>query len=219
MAQDRVVKVALNEAFARIGKCLGAPRRLELLDLLAQGERSVEELAGEAQMSLALTSSHLQSLRRAGLVETRRERLRVVYRLAGDDVYRLLSSVRAVAANRLAEVQLIAEKHLAGNDRLEPVSRDDLLARVRAGSVTVVDVRPAAEFAAGHIPGALSIPIGELESRLAELPSGRSIVAYCRGPFCLYAAAAVDALQRRGFKAERLEDGFPEWRLAGLPVA
>ena len=219
MARDRAVKTALNEQFARIGKSLSAPRRLELLDLLAQGERSVEELANETQMSIGLASAHLQSLRRAGLVETRRDRQRIFYRLAGDDVYRLLASLRTVARTRLADVQLIAQTHLTTGDGLEAVSRDDLLARVRAGGVTVVDVRPRDEYAAGHIPGALSIPVDELEARLAELPRGTEIVAYCRGPYCIYAPTAVNALRRRGFQAQRLEDGFPEWRLAGLPVA
>jgi rhodanese-related sulfurtransferase/DNA-binding transcriptional ArsR family regulator len=218
MARDGAVKAALNEQFARIGKSLSAPRRLELLDLLAQGERSVEELANETQMSMGLASAHLQSLRRAGLVETRRDRSRVFYRLTGDDVYRLLASLRTVAHLRLADVQLIAQTHLATGDGLEAVSRDDLIARVRAGAVTVIDVRPTAEYAAGHIPGSLSIPVDELEARLAELPRGTEIVAYCRGPYCIYAPTAVNALRRRGFQAQRLEDGFPEWRLAGLPV-
>jgi rhodanese-related sulfurtransferase/DNA-binding transcriptional ArsR family regulator len=219
MPRDRTVKAALNEQFARIGKSLAAPRRLELLDLLAQGERSVDELATESQMSVALASAHLQSLRRAGLVQTRREHQRIFYRLAGDDVYRLLALLRAVARSRFAEVQVIAEAHLGSTDRLEAVSREDLLARVRGGSVTVIDVRPRDEYLAGHIPEALSIPVDELEARLAELPRTTEVVAYCRGPFCLYAPSAVDALRRRGFQARRLEDGFPEWRLAGLPVA
>lgn len=219
MARDGAVKAELNEQFARIGKSLSAPRRLELLDLLAQGERSVEELATETQMSVGLASAHLQSLRGARLVETRRDHSRIFYRLAGDDVYRLLGSLRTVASERLADVRLIAQTYLMTGDGLEAVSRDDLLVRLRARSVTVIDVRPPQEYAAGHIPGALSIPVDELEARLAELPRGTSIVAYCRGPFCLYAPTAVTALRRRGFQAQRLEDGFPEWRLAGLPVA
>jgi rhodanese-related sulfurtransferase len=219
MARDRAVKLALNEQFARIGKSLSAPRRLELLDLLAQGERGVEELATETQMSIGLTSAHLQALRRAGLVETRRDRTRIFYRLSGDDVYGLLASLRTVARVRFADVQFLARTHLGAGAELEAVSRDELLARVRAGAVTVIDVRPRQEYAAGHIPGALSIPVDELKARLAELPRATAIVAYCRGPYCLYAPTAVNALLKRGFQARRLEDGFPEWRLAGLPVA
>jgi rhodanese-related sulfurtransferase/DNA-binding transcriptional ArsR family regulator len=219
MPRDRAIKTALNEQFARIGKCLAAPRRLELLDLLAQGERSVEDLADETQMSIGLASAHLQSLRRAGLVETRRDRQRIFYRLGGDDVYRLLALLRTVALGRLADVRLIAATHVVRDVRLEAVSRDGLLARVRAGSVTVIDVRPLDEYAAGHIPGALSIPVDDLEARLAELLPGTEVVAYCRGPFCLYAPTAVEALRHHGFRARPLEDGFPEWRLAGLPIA
>jgi rhodanese-related sulfurtransferase/DNA-binding transcriptional ArsR family regulator len=219
MTGDGTVKAALNEQFARVGKCLSAPRRLELLELLAQAERSVEELADETHISIGLASAHLGSLRRAGLVKTRRERARIFYRLAGDDVYLLLASLRTVAQTRLADVELIVRNHLSAGDGLEPVSRDDLIARVRAGAVTVIDVRPRDEYAAGHIPDALSIPVDELEARLAELPAGTEIVAYCRGPFCLFAPTAVDLLRRRGIRARRLEDGFPEWRLAGQPVA
>jgi rhodanese-related sulfurtransferase/DNA-binding transcriptional ArsR family regulator len=219
VAHDRAIKEQLNQQFARIGKCLAAPRRVELLDLLAQGERNVEGLAVETQMSIGLTSAHLQSLRRAGLVETRRHGTRILYRLAGGDVYRLLASVRSVAHARLVDVQVIVDTHMRQADGLEPISRHDLLARVRDGTVTVVDVRPRDEYDAGHIPEALSIPIDELEARLAELPRDADIVAYCRGPFCMYAPTAVATLRSRGFRAWRLQDGFPEWRLAGLPIS
>jgi len=219
MPSHRESKAALNEQFARIGKSLASPRRLELLDLLAQGERSVEDLARETQMSLPLASAHLQSLRRAQLVETRRSGTRTFYRLTGDDVYRLLAAVRDVARVRLAEVEHILATYLGPPDQMERVSREELVARVRSGQVTVLDVRPAHEYVAGHIPGAISIPIDELESRLAGLPRDTEIVAYCRGPFCLYAPTAVQALRRHGFRARGLEDGFPEWRLAGLPIA
>ena len=220
MPRDRAVKAALNEQFARIGKSLSAPRRLELLDLLAQGERSVEELANETQMSIGLASAHLQSLRRAGLVETRRDRsASSIGSRATTSIASWRRSGRSPAP-RLADVQLIAQAHLTSGDGLEAVSRDDLLARVRAGAVTVIDVRPRDEYAAGHIPGALSIPVDELEARLAELPRGTEIVAYCRGPFPASTRRRQStALHRRGFRARRLEDGFPEWRLAGLPVA
>ncbi len=219
MTADRAAKTFLNDQFSRIGKALASPRRIELLDLLAQGERSVESIASETQMSVALASAHLKALRGARLVEPRREGTRVFYRLAGDDVYRLLAAVRDVARTRLAEVEQAVTAYLSAPDDLEPLSREELAARVRAGEITVLDVRPADEYAAGHIPGALSIPIDELEVRLAELPPDREIVAYCRGPYCLYAPTAVGILHQNGLRARRLIDGFPEWRLAGLRVS
>ena len=219
MDSDRAVKTALNQQFARLAGALANRHRVELLDLLAQGERNVEALAAEAAMSVALTSAHLRALRLAHLVETRREGPRILYRLAGDDVYALLASLRAVARTRLPEVEEAATRHLADPDGVEAVTREELITRVREGRATVIDVRPAVEYRAGHIPGAVSVPLDELEGRLVALPADAEIVAYCRGPYCLYAPTAVAELRRRGLQARRLVDGFPEWRLAGLPLA
>ena len=219
MDADRAAKTALNEQFARVGKALASPRRIELLDLLAQGERSVEALAAAADMPLALASSHLQVLRAARLVERRRDGARVRYRLAGDDVLRLLATLRRVARARLAEVEQLVGTYLTDHDRLEPVSREELAARLAAGEAVVLDVRPYQEYQAGHVAGARSIPVEELEARLAELPADQEIIAYCRGPYCLFAPTAVETLRRHGYRARRLVEGFPEWRLAGLPVA
>ncbi len=216
---DRAAKDALNEQFARVGHALANGRRVELLDVLAQGERSVEALAAEAEVGITLVSAHLQVLRRAGLVETRRAGTHIFYRLAGDDVYRLLASLRDVAYQRVAEAERAALAYLGASDDLEPLNRDVLLRRVAAGEVVVVDVRPAAEYAAGHIAGAISVPLDALEVRLAELPPGCEVVAYCRGPFCALGGRGVELLRRHGRRARRLVDGFPEWRLAGLPVA
>lgn len=210
---------ALNEQFARIGKALASPRRIELLDLLGQGERSVESLAGTAGMGVSLASAHLQVLRQARLVETRRDGTRVLYRLAGDDVYRLLGALRGVARARLAEVEQAVRTYVGSPEEMEPITRDELVRRARAGEVVVLDLRPREEYVAGHIPGALSVPLEELEEHLALLPPGAEIVAYCRGPYCLLAPRGVAVLRRHGFRARRLEDGLPEWRLAGLPVA
>ena len=218
-SHDRAAKDALNEQFARVGHALANGHRIELLDLLAQGERSVESLAAEAEIGITVTSAHLQVLRRAGLVETRRSGTRIFYRLAGDDVYRLLASLRQVAQQRMAEAERAARAYLGAADDLEPLQRDELLRRVAAGEAVVVDVRPAAEYAAGHIAGAISVPLEVLEARLAELPPGREVVAYCRGPFCALGGRGVELLRRHGRRARRLVDGFPEWRLAGLPVA
>ena len=219
MTNDRTVKDALNGQFARIGKALASPRRIELLDLLGQGERSVDALAAETEMSIALTSAHLRVLRGVRLVATRREGSWIFYRLADDEVYRMLSSLRDVARAQLGKVRITVATYLTARDRLEPLSRAELIERAKAGDVVVLDVRPRSEYAAGHIPGALSMPLAELEARLAELPADAEIVAYCRGPFCLYAPTAVGILQQRGYRARRLIDGFPEWRLAGLPIA
>jgi rhodanese-related sulfurtransferase/DNA-binding transcriptional ArsR family regulator len=216
---DRAAKDALNEQFARVGHALANGRRVELLDLLAQGERSVEALAEEAEIGITVASAHLQVLRRAGLVETRRSGTRIFYRLAGDDVYRLLAAVRELARTRLAEAERAARAYLGEPDALEPLSREELLRRVAAGDVVVVDVRPAAEYSAGHIANAISVPLDQLEARLAELPVEREVVAYCRGPFCALGPQGVALLRRHGHPARRLEEGFPEWRLAGLPVA
>lgn len=208
----------LYEQFARIGKAVASPRRVELLDLLCQGERSVEGLAGAASMSVTNTSQHLQILRAARLVETRKDGTRVIYRLAGDDVCRFVLELRELGRARLAEVDQLVRGYVAG-DAFDPITREELLSRVGSGDVVVLDVRPAEEFAAGHIDGAVSIPLEELEERIGELPVELEVVAYCRGPYCLLASRALARLRARGFRARRLEDGVPEWRLAGLPVA
>lgn len=219
MIPERAVRTALNEQFARVGKALASPRRIELLDLLAQGERAVESIAAASNTSVALASSHLQALRAVRLVEARREGQRVYYRLAGDDVYQLLTALRRVARERLAELELAVAAYLDAPDELEPVAREELWARARSGEVTILDVRPHQEYLAGHIPGALSVPLGDLEELLERLPPDTEIVAYCRGPYCVLAPQAVTMLRRHGRPARRLADGFPEWRLAGLPIA
>jgi rhodanese-related sulfurtransferase/DNA-binding transcriptional ArsR family regulator len=211
----RAAKNELHDAFAQVGKALANGHRIELLDLLAQGERSVEVLASRADISVALASAHLQALRRAGLVASRRDGNFVLYRLADDDVYGLLASLRTVAS-RLGDAERAAARFLGAPQ--EAVSRSELVSRVRAGEAVVIDLRPADEFEAGHIAGALSIPLPELEARLAELPGDVEIVAYCRGPYCAMSPQAVATLERAGRRARRLEDGYPEWRLAGLPV-
>lgn len=211
----RAAKNELHDAFAQVGKALANGHRIELLDLLAQGERSVEVLATRADISVALASAHLQGLRRAGLVAARRDGIRILYRLADDDVYALLASLRTVAS-RLGETERAAARFLGAAQ--EAVSRAELMARVRSGDAVVVDLRPSDEFEAGHIAGALSIPLPELEARLAELPLDVEVVAYCRGPYCAMSPQAVALLERAGRRARRLEDGYPEWRLAGLPV-
>jgi rhodanese-related sulfurtransferase/DNA-binding MarR family transcriptional regulator len=217
---DRGAKVALFDGFARVGGALASGRRIELLDVLANGERAVEALAGEVGLSVANTSQHLQVLRRAGLVATRREGTSVHYRLASPEVFELWRALRALAAARLAEVERLAAAYLGARDELEPVTRQELARRLQNGdSLVVLDVRPAAEHAAGHLPGAVSIPVGELRRRLAELPRDREIVAYCRGPYCAFAHDAVAVLREEGFSARRLEDGLPEWQAAGLAVA
>lgn len=214
---ERAAKDELHAQFARIGRALANPHRVELLDLLAQGERSVEVLAARAAISVGLASAHLQTMRRAGLVASRRHGTRILYRLAGDDIYALLAAVRSVAKVRISDTERAARAYLG--EPVEAVSRAELLARVRSGDAVVVDLRPTEEYEAGHIAGAISIPLAELEAHLAELPAGVEIVAYCRGPYCALAPQGVALLRRAGRRARRLEDGFPEWRLAGLPVA
>ena len=209
---DRRTKDALFEQFARVGKALASARRLELLELLAQAERSVEELGRESGLSLANASQHLKILREAGLVVARREGVFVRYALAGDDVLGLWLALRAVAADRLAEVERAARDYLGGE--VEAIGRKELVERVRSGDLVVIDVRPAHEFEAGHIEGARSIPIDELEERLGELPPDAEVVAYCRGPYCVYAHEAVRQLTGVGRRARRLEGGWPEWRLS-----
>ncbi|CAG0958293.1 Biofilm growth-associated repressor [Burkholderiales bacterium] len=212
------VKSEVFEQFARIGKALGSAKRLEMLEFLAQAERSVEPLSRMTGLSVANASQHLQQLRHAGLVDARKEGLRVFYRLAGDDIVRLLSALRAVGQDRLAEVDRLVRLYFESKDSLEPVPASELMQRAKKGLVTVLDVRPSDEYAAGHIPGAINVPLAELKKRMHELPGRQEIVAYCRGPYCLLAFEAVAELRRKGRKARRLEDGFPEWRSAGLPV-
>jgi rhodanese-related sulfurtransferase/DNA-binding transcriptional ArsR family regulator len=212
------VKAALYEQFARIAKAAGHPRRLEILDLLQQGERSVETIAAELGLGLTTTSAQLQLLRQARLVTTRREGTRIYYRLADDAVSRFLVAIQELARGRLSEVDQIAQSFFVARDALEPISRDELGRRIRDDAVVVLDVRPRAEFAAGHIAGAVSIPLEELKQRLDELPPDAEVVAYCRGPYCVLAPQSIEILTTHGRRARRLEDGFPEWRAAGLPV-
>jgi rhodanese-related sulfurtransferase len=216
---DRAAKTALFDELARTAKALASGRRMELVDVLANGERTVEALAGEVGLSVANTSQHLQVLRQAGLVTGRRQGTSIFYRLAAPEVFQLWQALRTVAASRLAEVERLAAAYLGDRDELEPVSRQELVRRLQEGdNLMVLDVRPAAEHAAGHLPGAVSIPVGELRRRLAELPGDREIVAYCRGPYCAFAHDAVALLREAGFQARRLEDGLPEWQAAGLAV-
>jgi rhodanese-related sulfurtransferase len=217
---DRAAKTALFDEFARAAKALASGRRIELLDVLANGERTVEALAGEVGLSAANASQHLQILRQAGLVAGRREGTSVHYRLAAPEVFELWRTLRTLAASRLAEVERLAAAYLGARDELEPVTREELARRLQDGDdLVVLDVRPAAEYAAGHLPGAVSIPVAELRRRLAELPAGREIVAYCRGPYCAFAHEAVAVLREAGVPARRLEDGLPDWEAAGLAVA
>jgi rhodanese-related sulfurtransferase/DNA-binding transcriptional ArsR family regulator len=215
----RDVKDTLYEQFARIGKAVANPKRIELLDLIAQGERSVDDLAAGAGMGITNTSNHLQVLRQARLVESRKEGTRVLYRLANDAVLRFSVALRDLAHSRLAEVGEVVRDYFLARDSLEPVSREQLLTMIQQGEVVALDVRPREEYDLGHIPGAVSIPLGELEARLRSLDKHTDVVAYCRGPYCVLAPQAVQLLHDNGFRARRLEDGMPEWRLAGLPVA
>lgn len=215
---NRECKDALYEQLARVGKAVASGKRLELLELLSQGERSVHALAAAAEMTVTNTSAHLQVLRQGGLVATRKNGTRVWYRLADDDVARFIIALRNLAHRRLADVERAAAAYLDQPGEAEPVSRDELRRRLQAGDVAIVDVRPAEEYAAGHIPGAISIPADELEQRLDELPDDVDIVAYCRGPSCVFSPQAVATLRRHGRSAHQLEAGFPEWRLDDLPV-
>ena len=216
---DRVAKDALFEGFAEVAKALSSGRRAEIVDVLAQGERSVEEVAGEIDQSIANTSHHLRALARAGLLITRRDGTRIYYALASDRVGELWAAVRDVAEAHVAGLDRLAAAYLGDRDSIEVVDRDGLATRLKDGTVVVLDVRPAAEFGAGHIAGARSVPIGELRKQLKALPADAEVVAYCRGPYCVYADDAVRELDRKGFKAARLEDGYPEWKRAGLPIA
>lgn len=216
---NRGAKDALFAAFAEVAAALGSGRRAEIVDLLAQGERSVDDIAVQIGQSVANTSHHLRTLARAGLVRTRRDGTRVYYALSSGRVEELWTAVRTVAEQHAAGLADLARAYLGDRDGLEAVDRRTLLDRLQAGEVVAVDVRPAAEYAAGHIAGARSMPISELHRRLRELPESVDIVAYCRGPYCVYADDAVRDLRAAGLRASRLEDGFPEWRAAGLPVA
>ncbi|MFC5993800.1 ArsR/SmtB family transcription factor [Pseudonocardia hispaniensis] len=221
---DRAAKDTLFSAFAEVAGALGSGRRVEIIDLLAQGERSVEEVADQIGQSVANTSHHLRTLARAGLVRTRRDGTRIYYALAGERVHELWAAVRAVAEEHSAGLDRLARAYLGNRGELEAVDRGTLVERMRRGEVLVVDVRPAAEYAAGHIEGARSVPITELpitelHRRLRTLPEDTEIVAYCRGPYCVYADEAVRWMRDHGLRAARLEDGFPEWKRKGLPVA
>ena len=211
-------KSSLFDALASVAQALGSGRRAEIVDVLAQGERSVEEIAGEISQSVANTSQHLQVLARAGLVRSRRQGTRVFYRLASERVADLWGAVRDVAARHVAEVSILADEYLGERDAIEPLPAAELRERLARGEVVLLDVRPEAEYRAGHIPGARSAPLATLESLLPTLPRRREIVAYCRGPYCVYADDAVRLLRGRGLRARRLDVGFPEWQRAGLPV-
>lgn len=212
------VKSLLFAEFARVSKALGSGNRLELLEFLAQGERSVDALAKLSGLSVANTSRHLQVLRQAGLVGARKEGLFVYYSVSGEGVIKLLAALQEVAQHNVAEVTQLVQTYLTSKDSLEPVSVNDLADRIRSGLVTVVDVRPKEEYAAGHLPGAINIPLADMEKNLGKLPRDREIIAYCRGPFCVLSFEAVAQLRNKGLKARRLETGFPEWKIAGLPV-
>jgi rhodanese-related sulfurtransferase/DNA-binding transcriptional ArsR family regulator len=216
---DRAAKDALFEGLAEVAKALSSGRRAEIVDLLAQGERSVEEVASEIHQSVANTSHHLRALARAGLLITRRDGTRIYYALSSDRVAELWAAVRDVAEAHVAGLERLAEAYLGDRNGIEVVGRQELTARLKRGDVVVLDVRPAPEFGAGHIAGARSVPIAELRQHLDVLPADAEVVAYCRGPYCVYADDAVRELRQRGFSASRLEDGFPEWKRAGLPIA
>jgi rhodanese-related sulfurtransferase/biotin operon repressor len=212
------MKTQVYQQIARVAQALASDARLQILELVAQGERSVESLASMTGLSMANCSKHLQALRQAGLVIARKEGLRVYYSLSGDDISRLLSALRSVAEQRVAEVERLLRTWLAHRDEMEPIPGAELLERARKGLVTVLDVRPPEEYAAGHLPGAINVPVDKLESYLSKLPKRKEVVAYCRGPYCLMSFDAVETLRKRGWKARRLQDGFPEWRAAGLPI-
>ena len=218
-ATHREFKDRLYGQLARLGKALSSPHRIEILELLAQGERSVDSLASEIGLSMANTSQHLQALRQSALVESRKDGLFVHYRLADPDVFELAQVIRSVAERRLAELDRLVHDHFRNRADAEPVPMDELLKRARSKQVVVLDTRPAGEYIAGHIPGALSIPVDDLQRRLKELAKGKDYVAYCRGPYCIYADRAVEILQASGRRARRLVAGFPDWRSAGFPVS
>ena len=220
MAVDahRHFKDRLYAQFARIGKALASPHRLELLELLAQGERTVESLAAEIGISMASASQHLQALRQAALVDSRKEGLYVHYRLADPAICDLCRVIRTVAEHRLADLDRLVRAHFSDRDEAEAVPMEDLVKRIRSRKVIILDTRPVGEYAAGHIAGAWSVPVDDIQRRLRDLPKNREYVAYCRGPYCVYADQAVELLRAKGRRARRLLEGFPEWRAAGLPV-
>jgi rhodanese-related sulfurtransferase/DNA-binding transcriptional ArsR family regulator len=218
MNSNRILKNNLYEQVARIGKAFSSPKRLELLEMLAQSEKTVEQLAAELAIDVKLTSAHLRALKEARLVESRRDGKFMIYRLSGSDVAQLGVTLRAVAEAHLLELRLAVEQMMAHPDGLAKVGRADLLAQVRRGEVIVIDVRPQSEYDTAHLPGAYSLPLAELERRLAELPKDARIVAYCRGPFCLLSDAAVKLLAERGYRAQKIFDGVTEWQAAGLPI-
>ena len=211
-------KQDLFTQFARVGKAMSNGNRLELLEFIAQGERSVDELAKVSGLSVANTSQHLQQLRQAGLITSTKQGLKVFYRLSGDDVIDLFNSLQNVAERHLADVQQLVNTFLTVKDDLEPIPATELLDRIKDGLVTVLDVRPPEEYQSGHVPGAINIPLSELEAHFSQLDTQQEVVAYCRGPHCVLAFDAVDKLRQCGIKAHRMEDGFPEWKSAGLPV-
>ena len=215
---DREAKRALFDEFARVGKAASSGRRVEILDVLANGERSVEGLSEQLSLSVANVSQHLQVLRHAGLVTARRQGTSIRYRLASPEVFEFLRTLRSLAATRLADVNGFAEAYLGQPDDDEPIGRRELARRLRSRAVVVVDVRPPEEFAAGHLPGAISIPLDELPRRLRDLPKDKEIVTYCRGPYCAFSHVAVRLLRKKGFRARRLEEGLPEWEAEDLPI-
>jgi rhodanese-related sulfurtransferase len=217
--EGRIAKDRLYDAFARTAKALASPKRIELLELLAQGERTVDSLAQAASMGVTNTSAHLQVLARSGLVDARKDGTKVYYRVAGNEVPAFVVALRDLARGRRAEVDQIVRDYFVARDALEPVGSGELIGRMESGEVILLDVRPVEEYLAGHIPGALSVPLDQLEEALSGLAKSSEIVAYCRGPYCVLAPQAVERLRAKGFRARRLEEGLPEWRLAGLPVA
>jgi rhodanese-related sulfurtransferase len=217
MADHRKFKDALYAQFARIGHALSTPKRIELLDLLSQGERTVESLAEYTATPIKNTSAHLRVLRQANLVETRRAGTSIYYRLA-EDVFGLLRAFQALGHSRLADVERVVRLYLDDHDQLQPVTFNELRRLMRDDDVTVLDVRPVEEYETGHIPGALSVPVSELKRRLRDVPKNREVIAYCRGRYCVYSLEAVTLLRKRGYRARRMEEGLPDWRAAGLPV-
>jgi len=214
----RELTYVLPTHFARIGHALASPTRIELLELLSQGEKTVEMLSAQSETPVKNTSAHLRVLRQARLVETRRDGTYVYYRLAGDDVVRALRALQALGHSRLTEVQQVMQRSLDGRDTVRPVAFKELRRLMRERTVTVIDVRPAEEYDAGHIPGALSVPMAQLRRRLGEIPKRREVIAYCRGPYCVCAVEAVGILRKHGYRARRTEAGLPDWRARGLPV-